>query len=197
MLQKTGKTKLTVLATSLLVAAGCGRSPQVSFYTLTPLAAEQSVGKSGVELSVAPVTLPELVDRPQLIMLEGNSRVQIMEQHRWGEPLKYAIPRLLAENLSRRLGSDKVSAWPQHASSRGDLRLFVDFQHFESAADLVRVDAIWELRSVSGQKLMLTGRSKQIEKLTGSEYQAVIDGYNLALAKVAEDISAAILKGVP
>lgn len=173
----------------LLALAGCGRSPQTSFYTLAPLVADATIPKStGPSITIASVTLPELVDRPQLVVPDGGTRIAILEGQRWAEPLKSAIPRLLAENISRLMNSDRVSAYPQHAANSADYRLFVDFQRFELSGSTVIVDALWEIRSAKGVK-SLTGRSKAVESIGSTDYEAMVAGYSRALATLSREIT--------
>ena len=129
---------------------GCARSPQVNFYTLAPMPPTGVVtapAPVAFSVAVAPVTLPEFVDRPQLVISTVGSRVNMLETHRWAEPLKNAIPRLLADNISRLLGTDRISSYPQSSSNDADYRITADFLHFESSADSVTVEALWNIRA--------------------------------------------------
>ena len=173
----------------LLVLAGCGRSPQTSFYTLTPLVAEATTPQpGGPSIAVVAVTLPELVDRPQLVVPDAGTLVAILESQRWAEPLKSAIPRLLAENISRLMHSARVSTYPQYAANSADYRLFVDMQRFELVSTTVVVDALWEIRSAKGGK-PLTGRSKMIEQVSSTDYESVVAGYSRAMATLSREIT--------
>ena len=143
-------------------------------------------------VAIAPITLPEMVDRPQIVVRADVSRVNILETHRWAEPLKSAIPRLLAENLSRLLGPAQVSVYPQNAANDTDYRIFVDIPRFEATADAVAVEATWTIRR-SAQGFQKTGRSQASEPRGGEGYEALVSAYNRALAAVSRDIARAIL----
>lgn len=172
----------------LLTLVGCGRSPQTSFYTLMPLVAEvTTLRQEGPSIAIASVTLPELVDRPQLVVPDTGTRVAILESQRWAEPLKSAIPRLLAENISRLMSSARISAYPQHAANSADYRLFVDLQRFELVGSTVVVDALWEIRSAKGVKSS-TGRSKLAEPIGSTDYEAVVAGYSRAMATLSKEM---------
>lgn len=169
---------------------GCGRSPQTTFYTLSPLVTEATaIRPASPTLAVASVTLPELVDRPQLVVPDKGATVVILETHRWAEPLKAAIPRLLAENLSRLIGADQVASWPQHAATSAEYRLFVDLQRFEVVGNSVVVDAFWQLRSTKEDTTPLSGRAKITESLAAAGNEAIVDGYNRALAALSREIA--------
>ncbi len=133
------------------------------------------------------------MDRPQLVLTLDANRVQLLENHRWAEPLKSAIPRVLAENLSRVLGTDQVSWHPQSAAYRADYRILADFQRFEASGDQVIVDTLWTVRS-SSTAPAINGRSRIQEQIDGTGYEAVAAAYSRALATVSAEIAAAIRK---
>lgn len=177
-----------------VVTVGCSRSPRVTFYTLEPGARVETVAAAAAvpALAVGPVTLPELVDRPQLVVRLAGNRVAILETHRWAEPLKSEIPRLIAENLGRLLGSSRVASHPQHAGADADYRVLVDIQRFEaSPGEAVVVEAIWSLRPVSGG-VAKTGRSLVREPVGSPDYEALVAAYNRALLAVSVDLAKAI-----
>ncbi len=173
--------------------AGCSRSPRANFYILEPTAkAETAVPATNAPtVAIAAITLPEIVDRPQLVVRVDGSRVDILEMHRWAEPLKSGITRLLAENLSRLLGLDHVSLYPQNNAGETDYRIFVDIRRFESTADSVTVDSFWTIRR-STQESQKTGRSQIHEPRGGEGFETLVSAYNRALAAVSNDIARAI-----
>ena len=75
-----------------IAGAGClGSSPVSRYYTLSTLSPQDGRGGGGVDpamrIRVAPVTLPEGVDRPQLVRRTGENTVVVEEYDRWVEPL--------------------------------------------------------------------------------------------------------------
>ena len=192
---KTGRriAVLTVMCLGVLPLAGCGRSPHVNFYTLTstvkPVVADPA--RTLPTVAVAPVSLPELVDRPQFVVPVDGSRVDILETQRWAEPLKSGIPRLLAENLSGLLGTDRVSAYPQTAASEVDYLVFVDFRRFGSTGDSVSIDAFWSIRGQAGA-IVKTGRTRVNEPYGGEGYEPLVSAYSRALGVVSKDIALSV-----
>ena len=184
-----------IVTVCLVVAtAGCSRSPRVTFYTLEPGAQVETAAAVTVvpAIAVGPVTLPELVDRPQFVVRVAANRVEILETHRWAEPLKSEIPRLIAENLRRLLGSSRVSSYPQHAGGDADYRVQVDIQRFESTpGESVTVEAVWSLRRAAGGTPK-TGRSLVREPVDAVGYDPLVAAYGRALLAVSRDLAAAI-----
>ena len=177
-----------------LAGSGCSRSPRVTFYTLEPGAKLEApvAGPAPPAVVVGPVTLPELLDRPQLVVRVAENRVEILETHRWAEPLKSEIPRLVARNLGRLLGSDRVASYQQHSGAGADYRVLLDLVRLESEpGDAVTVESSWTVRRTPGGSPR-TGRSLLREKVTGPGYDAMVAALSRALAGVSADIARAI-----
>jgi uncharacterized lipoprotein YmbA len=141
---------------------------------------------------VGPVTLPELVDRPQLVVRVAANRVAILESERWAEPLKSEIPRVLAEDLGRLLGSSRVSSFLQHSGPAADCRVLLDIERFEaSPGEAVSVEAVWSLHRGAGGTPE-TGRSRVREPVRGEGYDPLVAAYGRALLAVSADLARAI-----
>ena len=192
-------SSLMALLFCLGTAAGCARSPKVTFYTLEPEAGAQAAfsGTFSYTVAVGAITLPEVVDRQQLVVRGDGNRVDILEMHRWGGPLKYEIPRLLAENLRRLLGTERVSAYPQNAGRDADFLVLVDIQRFEAApGESVTVDALWTIRPTAGGASK-TGRTLVREPVRGTGYDVIVAAYSRALVTVSAAIARAIRSDNP
>lgn len=177
-----------------VVLAGCSRSPRVTYYTLEPAAQVETAAETTATpaVVVGPVTLPELVDRPQLVLRVAANRVEILESQRWAEPLKSEVPRLIAENLGRLLGSSRVSSYLQHTGADADYRVLVDIKRFESSpGGAVTVEAVWSLRRAAGGAAK-TGRILVHEPVGAEGYDPLVAGYGRALLAVSRDLARAI-----
>src|SRR3954471_15439792 len=103
---------------ALLLLAGCiSNAPRENFYTLSseaassPAISSEASSQPGLaalpdaSISVGPVTISEIADRPQLVVRTSPNRVDILEQQRWAQPLKNEVARVVAENLGQLLGT--------------------------------------------------------------------------------------------
>jgi uncharacterized protein len=182
------------LTISLLT--GCGSSPRETYYTLSAVGAMNSAAPGSVEstysVAVGPITLPEVVERPQLVLRVGPNEVTLVELHRWAGPLKSEIPRIIAENLAAYLDVKRVAAYPQSAGDNADYRVLVDVQRFDSTlGESVTIDALWTIKRVS-DGVMRTGRSSVKESSSGGSYDAVVAAHSRALATISREIAEAI-----
>jgi uncharacterized lipoprotein YmbA len=177
----------------LLALAGCGSSPKERFYTLgTGGVPERGQGAvAAYSVAVGPVTVPAIVDRPQIVLRTGANRVMLAEQSRWAEPLAESIPRVIAGNLAQLLHDAQVSAYPQAMSTSADVRVQLDVQRFESAqGDAATIDVLWAVRTEGATRKV--GRSLVREPVQGSDNDALVAAHERALLAVSRDIAAAI-----
>ncbi len=194
-------TRSVVVAVAMGLLAGCASSPPVQFYTLSAEAPASSVATAGKDLriDVGPVSLPEMVDRPQFVIRSGQNRVTMVDEHRWAESLASDVPRVLAENLSRLLTTDHVWAYPQHAAGAVDYRVLVDIQRFESTpGQRAVIEALWTVQRPSQDGgPSKTGRSSLQQPVAGQGYEALAAAHSRALAEISREIAEVIRSFTP
>ncbi|GFO53986.1 lipoprotein [Geomonas sp. Red276] len=181
---------ILVLAAGL---AGCVRSPQVSFYTLDTFATAAAAPRTsgGRSVAIGPITLPELVDRPQLVVRTGENRVEILETDRWAEPLKSEMPGFLAGQVARELGSEHVFSYRHVAGASAEYRVAIDVVRMDAVAgDAVTLEANWSVRHTGPAGK--TRHSLIRDKVQGPGYDAVVAAYSRALASLGREIAAAL-----
>lgn len=175
---------------------GCGSSPKETYYTLSAAAAMNGLspadGAPTYSIAIGPITLPEVVDRPQLVLRVGPNEVTFVELHRWAGSLKSEISRIIADNVAGYLNIRQVAAYPQSAGDNAEYRVLVDIQRFDSTlGESVTIDALWTIKRQS-DGVARTGRSTARESSGGGNYEAVVAGHSRALATVSRDIAEAI-----
>jgi len=175
----------------VLLLAGCGTTPPVSYYTLPSDPAPQSA-TSPREYSVAvgPVTVPDAVDRPQLVLRTSATRVEVVELARWAAPLKHEIPRVVAQHLARLLPGAATATSAERAMNAPDYRVVIDIQRFDSAPnESAAIEAAWTVRGAGG--VSRSGRSVATET-SAAGHAALVEAHGRALAAISRDIAAAI-----
>ena len=188
--------KFLLLAALLATAAlsGCGSSPVTHFYTLNPAAEPVAAGagaKAVYIVAVGAVSLPDGVDRPQIVLRTGGNRVSFSEFERWVGALKDEIALAVAANLKQGLGGANVSAYPMSAGMNADVNVLLYVQRFDSAlGDAATVEILWQVTPAKGA--VKTGQSTVREPAGGPGYEALVAAHVRALAAVSRDIAAAI-----
>ena len=185
--------KRLLMAATLALVAACGTPAKLSYYTLTvaPAASSAAAPSRALNVYVGPITIPEAVDRPQMVYRLDANRVEIADLERWAEPLKNGIPRLVADTLTRELGAAAVMTSRQSATLTFDYRVAIDVQRFDfTAGEGAALDALWTIRAAKGEPRI--GRSEAREPAGGRDPQSMAAAHSRAIGKVARDIAVAI-----
>lgn len=175
-----------------LALHGCGSTPPAVYYTLDEGAAATPPRGASPSIAVMQASLPDLLDRPQLVVRTGGNQVLLSEQRRWSEPLRREIPRVLADDLGRLLDSSRVAALPMDARRFDvDFRLNLDVQRLDAVAGQgADIDILWRLEPRRGKAII--GRSTLREPASGTDPADLVSALRRGLGRVAADIAAAI-----
>lgn len=188
---------LLIVTVHLLVMAGaCARSPQAEFYTLSAEPMARLVAPvTPAAIVIDTVTVPDMVDRPQLVLRVSQSQVRVDEFARWAGPLKDQIAGVLAADLGELFPDSLVFIFPQLAGKPA-VRLSVDVQVFDSSsAEGAVLVALWSVR-YPDVKGAIDGKFVVHEQVSGPGYDALVDAHSRALAALSREISNAIVSGM-
>ena len=194
------------LATGILAIAGCGETPPTRFYVLSydfgSMAGEPStIAREGIGVGVGPVELPQYLDRPHIVTRSSGNKLELAEFDQWGGRLKDNFTRVLTENLSSELATDRVSVYPRRDSAPVDYRVTVRVTAFEfDQAGGVLLDARWSIVDGKAGKTLLMARSSYREATqTGNlaisgvaSYEAVAEAMSRNIERLGRDIAAKI-----
>ncbi len=178
----------------LVGSSGCG-SPATTFYTLNPLSTDTSqkepAGSHGPGVGVGPVFLPERLDRPQIVTRVGENTLHLAEFDQWAAPLRDSFPRVLAENLSILIPTDRVSLFPWTQEAPIDYEVRVEVSRFDgSLGGDCSLMARWSIFR-RADKQMTTGTSNHTEP-AGNTYTTLVAAENRLLAALSRDIATAL-----
>jgi uncharacterized lipoprotein YmbA len=186
---------LATIAAGLLMA-GCAATTPTRFYTLSGLVAppaEATQGLAHLAVGVGPVTLPEYLNRPQIVTRAGSNRIILADFDSWAEPLDGLFARTLTENLSLLLGTDDVVPLPLRRTIPLDYDVEVNVTRFDvDSGGHAVLDAHWVVyRDVDGQ-LVHSARSTIVEPAPTDDQAAGVKALSQALGDLSRQIAAAI-----
>ena len=186
--------RLTTIAFVGILAAlvcGCGSTPPAHFYTLSALPAPAAT-PSNLSVSVGPVSVPAIVDRPQIVVTTGANQVALDDFNQWASPLQNNIARVVAENLSAMLGTPGVTLSSQSLGADAAYRAAIDVQRFESVpGESANFDAVWTVRRLQ-DGVSRTGRTSIREPSSEVGYAALAAAHSRAIARLSQDIANAV-----
>ena len=193
---------LLLAASSLLTLAGCAThdTPPRRLYALTgtpALPADAKPGQDSRAWVLSPqVALPELLDRDEILVAEGSAGLRPWPEARWAEPLRDALPRLLAEDLWRLRQPYPVALGPQPDNGAESLRLTVQVDEWlarpEGAGLVLRLRARWRwapLHAPAGTALPAAGAA-EVSVPCASQADALADAYRRSVTALAARIVA-------
>lgn len=186
-----------LLPVAVLVSlAGCARTLPSRFYLLYSEADTTSrKAKSDIAVGIAPVELPEYLNRPQIVTRRDSNEIQIAEFDRWAESLDHNVARVLAQNLSALLGSDRIFIYPWDKSTRIDYRLAVDITRFEGTlGGPVTLHTRWTICKETGEDIPMIRQSRYTRSSGDRSYKALVQAESFLIEQFSRDIAAAIQK---
>jgi len=181
--------RLTNSALVLVLLAGCA-SPAARFYTLSA-APGPAAPAADLTVAVGPVTIPAVVDRPQIVLQAGPHEVRMDEFNRWAAPLATTIARVVAANLVQLLGTPRIVLTPPALGADTEYRVAIQVQRFDSAlGEAATLDAVWVVSSTDKQTQ--TGRTTVREPAVEQTFEALAASHSRALDRLSRDVAAAV-----
>ena len=181
------------VASVFLLCLGCvelgGSTAPSRFYVLTPLAEIRDVA-GDVGLGLGPIRVPGYLDRPQIVTRRQPHRLDIAPFDRWAEPLEESVARVMATNLARLLGTERVQRHPWRDTHSVQVEVEIDVFRFDGTlGNAVALDVHWRMRSNQGP----VQRAAYIrEPIEGDGYAALAAAMSRALATLAHQIADAV-----
>lgn len=164
-LYKHYKISQLFLLSIMLLLNGCGTTPPSKFYTLEAMSGSETTQtttekQSNLHIGIGPVQFAEYLQRSQIVTRTNSAEVSLAETHRWAEPLNNNFSRILAENLSILIGTDKISLHPSRNWSDIDYQVVINVWQFDASkqGDVTLV-ANWSIRGKGGSELLTMKKS--------------------------------------
>ena len=182
-----------LLAASLLVA-GCAQRADPTLYVIAPAADAVTRTPSGGEplVAVARVSVPEYLDRSQLVSRSGANALVVDDDNRWGEPLADSLPRVLSENLSHYLPGGRVVTPEEARGQKVPYEYVVALDAYEPDG---KGNAImrghWLLRDARKGKVVAEGVIAERRPLPSPQAAAAVAALNENLTDASRQIAEA------
>jgi uncharacterized lipoprotein YmbA len=186
------RTCLCVLAAIGL--AGCASSPSARFYTLTPISPQEAKpsapATNPVSVSIAPVEIPDYLERPQIVTRDGQNELSLAEFDRWAGSLSDNISAVLAENIGLLLGSDRVFVYPRMSAEKADYTVAIRVLRLDCVlGDRVLFKAQWTLFAGPGRKDVATHVMTFTERLDDKRYETMVAVVGHTLEQASREIA--------
>jgi uncharacterized lipoprotein YmbA len=185
----------------IILLTGCtGISPATHFHTLDPTPVEGTAIAAMPELALGlgPIALPEMLKRPQLVIRESASNMQVSEFHRWAGDLEDTMTRTMARQLMQAMGTEKVAVfpWPRHRAI--DYQIRIDVLRFDGALGGEAVLAgTWTLADGDGRREITTRAFSYTEQTAGGGHSELVQAMSRLLARLSAEAAAEMAADIP
>ena len=190
MMQNLVPRLLALLAPLALMLSGCASAP-VNYYTLVPSDSATpmttSTNSPPFAFDLESVSVPLQVDQPQLVVRQAGAGIALVETERWIAPLGDEIRDAIASDLVSSHSGENLGGLPQ--GDRKLIKIRVDLRRFDSEPGVqASITAAWSLRRASVDAAALSCSSR-ISEPVGAGYNALVQGHQRALARLAAAIA--------
>lgn len=145
---------------------------------------------------MSPVRLPELLEHSELLLPQGQAGVQALTRHRWAEPLRDAVPRVLRHDLASLLGEAQVWSSPLPAGVVATRQLRVEVLSLQANAE--RSGVLLSARYVLSHPLGTSAPQTQTLQIqaasTAPTPDALVAAHRLALWQLAQSLASAVVR---
>jgi len=193
---------------------GCINTPLPDYYVLTPEPSQPGSGLFGrdqggdavnniplsglgqlsdLAVGVGPITIPETVNRQNIVTPRDSNQLEVAEFHRWSEPLRENISRVVITNLAGRLGVSKLYAYPWLRAQIDHVARIDVLQMSGELGREVYLQVRWQILTGSKPSELLDTRITEYRQaVKGGGYSSLVAAYSMAYASLSDDIARAL-----
>lgn len=176
----------------IIVASACGTTAPTRYYTLSntdinQIKVDNKANAKGINIQIGAVSIPEIVDRSQLVISNVDNRVNILDNDRWAQPLRNEISTAIIAGLKHNLPNATITD-SRIKAIEPDYRISLDVRKFEATKDKVLVNVLWKIERVKDVKT-INQDSYASESVNGSDNEQVVVAHSRALQRISQEIA--------
>lgn len=186
------------LAFSVLLSAmvaACGASTPLRYHALAPGgAAPGPSGGAALLVEVLPVTVPERLNRDEVVVNTPGGQPELRGNDRWAAPLADEMRQMVDDALWRRLRAADVYGAPPLPGSAGlpQYRLALRVERLDATPGGQAVaEASWTLRRLP-QGAQAFCRSAAAERVAGADTAAAVAALGQAASRLAAAVAVSV-----
>lgn len=186
----------------MLALGGClgggSQTPPTRFFVLNSLHSTENETKPVTDLKeaivvIGPITLTQVLDRPQIIIRQSDNEIRVSDLDRWAEPLHENLSRVIADNLSILLAKGRVIRFPPSSSIPFEYQVLIEVTRFDGKpGDAVILRARWAILGDNGETVLLKQESVLNEPTGGDTIAAMVSAQSRLVAQFSHDIAEAL-----
>ncbi len=137
-------------------------------------------------VAIGPVSLPDYVDRPQIVTRESAYAVKVASFDQWAGSLGDMVPRVLIENVAAALPEDRVVGFPSVSGTAFDYRVAVEITRFDAdQTGAATLAARWQIYDRAARRAVLVTDETFVRPTAGPSYEAIVAAMSGTLADLS------------
>ena len=181
-------------AVALVLLAGCGSTQPSRYYLLSGSSGAGGAGVAdpgGPLIALGPFTWPEYLNRPQIATRRSDTEIHLAEYHRWAEPLPASFLTALVEDVARRIGSERVVAFPWNGRPEIGCRVRGEVARFDADPGGEAVLIVRWLVSRGPENPGTTRRTRYQSSATPGDYASLVAALSETVSLFGADVAGA------
>ena len=195
------KSSVIFILISVILFTYCSSAP-VQKYILTPSIESDTETLSDKEttditIGIGSIEFSDYLKRPEIVSFKGNNELNIDELNRWAEPLEKNFERVLIENLSRLIPTNRIYIFPWQDKEANSFQITIVVNEFGMRSDSSLVlDTRWSVSKENKRDFLMTERSFYAENASGVSVEDNVAILSNLIGKFSRDIAKEIRKEI-
>ena len=149
-----------------------------------------SLEKDGPVLLMGPIEIPEYLNRPQIITTPNKTVVNFAEFDHWAEPLNHNITRVIIENISMLLNTNKIFVFPKKSKLPIQYKIDIEIVKLDgNLGESSHLNALWSITDGKTKKIITMDRTHIKETLNSSDYVSYVSAQSKLLEILCIEIT--------
>lgn len=196
MIRYTASFLGAMLLLTLFLQVGCvtRSAPKVNYFSLLRMdqlgEKRRPAAQPEMRLGIGPVTIPDYLQRSQIVTRKHGNQFEFDEYNRWAGVLEHDLAAAIGDNLGILLGVNAVGYYPWQRNFEPTYRITVSVERLDGdlAGEAV-LEARWSVTTADNKELPAENRSRQHRPVKEGGYAALIIAESELVADLSRDIA--------
>ncbi len=177
---------------------GSGTQQPTKSYVLNSLYSEETETQPVADLRdtgilVGPIRMALYLDRADIVIRDSQNQIRLADFSQWAGPLQENFSRVLAENLSLLLNTDRVGIFPGTRAMSFDFNVTVNVTRFDGMpGERADLRARWGILDKQRKNMLFESHSVLSQSTRDDSMEALIAAESQTLADLSREIAKAI-----
>lgn len=184
------------LLLSVLFLSGCAlrSAPEVKYFGLLTMEqlgdTRRVAAHPGMKLGIGPLTIPDSLQRSQIVTRQYENQFQFDEYNRWAGVLEKDLISAIGDNLRVLLGVENVGYFPWMSYFTPTCSVALDIQRFDGALNgEAALEAKWRIVDTNSSILLQSGRSVFRRPSAEPGYPGLVKALSMLVADLSYELA--------